>query len=51
VGQIAKRQAVMNPENTFYSVKRFIGRRYDEVNRGIDRSGLQSGERGQQCEG
>ncbi len=32
VGQIAKRQAVMNPENTFYSVKRFIGRKYDEVN-------------------
>ena len=32
VGQIAKRQAVMNPENTFYSVKRFIGRRVDEVN-------------------
>jgi len=31
VGQIAKRGAVMNPENTFYSVKRFIGRRYDEV--------------------
>ncbi len=31
VGQIAKRQAVMNPENTFYSVKRFIGRRYSEV--------------------
>ncbi|RCJ22791.1 molecular chaperone DnaK [Nostoc minutum NIES-26] len=31
VGQIAKRQAVINPENTFYSVKRFIGRRYDEV--------------------
>ena len=31
VGQIAKRQAVMNPENTFYSVKRFIGRRYDEI--------------------
>ena len=31
VGQIAKRQAVMNPENTFYSVKRFIGRRPDEV--------------------
>ncbi|MEL6814142.1 MAG: molecular chaperone DnaK [Cyanobacteria bacterium J06598_3] len=31
VGQIAKRQAVMNPENTLYSVKRFIGRRHDEV--------------------
>ncbi|MEM1368195.1 MAG: molecular chaperone DnaK [Cyanobacteria bacterium P01_H01_bin.15] len=31
VGQIAKRQAVMNPENTFYSVKRFVGRRHDEV--------------------
>jgi molecular chaperone DnaK len=31
VGQIAKRQAVMNPENTFYSVKRFIGRRYEEI--------------------
>ena len=31
VGQIAKRQAVMNPQNTFYSVKRFLGRRYDEV--------------------
>ena len=32
VGQIAKRQAVMNPDNTFYSVKRFIGRRVDDVN-------------------
>jgi molecular chaperone DnaK len=31
VGQAAKRQAVTNPENTLYSVKRFIGRRYDEV--------------------
>ena len=31
VGQIAKRQAVMNPDNTFYSVKRFTGRKYDEV--------------------
>ena len=31
VGQIAKRQAVMNPENTFYSAKRFVGRRVDEV--------------------
>lgn len=31
VGQIARRQAVMNPENTFYSVKRFIGRKFEEV--------------------
>jgi molecular chaperone DnaK len=31
VGQIAKRQAVVNPENTFYSVKRFIGRQTSEV--------------------
>ena len=31
VGQIAKRQGVVNPENTFYSVKRFIGRRHDET--------------------
>ena len=32
VGQIAKRQAVVNPENTFYSIKRFIGRKTSEVN-------------------
>lgn len=31
VGQIAKRQGVMNPDNTFYSVKRFIGREHEEV--------------------
>ncbi|MBD1891585.1 molecular chaperone DnaK [Coleofasciculus sp. FACHB-712] len=31
VGQIAKRQSVMNPENTFYSVKRFIGRKFEEI--------------------
>ena len=31
VGQLAKRQAALNPENTIYSIKRFIGRKYDEV--------------------
>jgi len=31
VGQIAKRQAITNPENTIYSIKRFMGRRYEEV--------------------
>lgn len=38
VGQIAKRQAVINPENTFYSVKRFIGRQSDEVKQEIGQS-------------
>ena len=33
VGQIAKRQAVLNPENTIYSAKRFIGRRYPKFSR------------------
>jgi len=32
VGMVAKRQAITNPENTIYSIKRFMGRRYDEVN-------------------
>jgi molecular chaperone DnaK len=32
VGQVAKRQAVTNPENTVFSIKRFMGRVYDEVN-------------------
>ncbi len=32
VGQMARRQAVLNPQNTFYGVKRFIGRRYSEIN-------------------
>src|SRR5512142_2861150 len=31
VGQVAKRQAITNPENTVYSIKRFMGRRYEEV--------------------
>jgi len=32
VGQVAKRQAITNPENTVFSIKRFMGRRYEEVN-------------------
>src|SRR5216683_5819805 len=31
VGQVAKRQAVTNPENTIFSIKRLMGRKYDEV--------------------
>ncbi len=31
VGQMARRQAVLNPQNTFYAVKRFVGRKYDEL--------------------
>jgi molecular chaperone DnaK len=37
VGQVAKRQAVTNPENTVYSIKRFMGRRYEEVAEEIKR--------------
>src|SRR6185295_8927819 len=37
VGQIAKRQAVVNPEGTIYSAKRFIGRRFEEVEDEIKR--------------
>ena len=37
VGQVAKRQAVTNPENTVYSIKRFMGRRFDEVEGEIKR--------------
>ena len=33
VGQLARRQAAVNPENTVYSIKRFMGRRFDEVDR------------------
>jgi molecular chaperone DnaK len=32
VGQVAKRQAITNPENTIFSIKRFMGRRFNEVN-------------------
>jgi molecular chaperone DnaK len=35
VGQVAKRQAITNPENTVFSIKRFMGRRYDEVQQEI----------------
>jgi len=35
VGQVAKRQSITNPENTVFSVKRFMGRRYDEVSEEI----------------
>jgi molecular chaperone DnaK len=37
VGQIAKRQSVVNPENTFYSVKRFIGCKFDEIESEVSR--------------
>ena len=37
VGQTAKRQAVINPENTIYSIKRFMGRKFDEVQEEIKR--------------
>ncbi len=36
VGQVAKRQAITNPEKTVYSIKRFMGRRYPEVSREIE---------------
>ncbi|MGB7085855.1 MAG: molecular chaperone DnaK, partial [Phormidesmis sp.] len=31
IGQMARRQSVLNPQNTFYAIKRFVGRRYDEL--------------------
>ena len=44
VGQVAKRQAVTNPENTVFSIKRFMGRRYDEVLAGDQARPLQGRE-------
>ena len=37
VGQVAKRQSITNPENTVYSIKRFMGRRYEEIGEEIKR--------------
>ena len=44
VGQVAKRQAITNPENTVYSIKRFMGRRYDEVSGRSQARALQGGQ-------
>ena len=41
VGQLAKRQSVVNPENTFYSVKRFIGCKFEEIEGEISRISYQ----------
>jgi len=37
VGQVAKRQAVTNPENTIFSIKRFMGRKFDEITNEVSR--------------
>ncbi|MCX7675503.1 MAG: molecular chaperone DnaK, partial [Bdellovibrionaceae bacterium] len=49
VGQIAKRQAVTNPENTIYSAKRFIGRRFSEVQEEIKLVPYKVVEKGNDC--
>ncbi|MBA3617671.1 MAG: Hsp70 family protein, partial [Rubrobacteraceae bacterium] len=41
VGQLARRQAVTNPERTVYSIKRFVGRRYSDVKTEAGRVGYQ----------
>ena len=40
VGQLARRQAILNPKGTIYSAKRFIGRRYDEVTSELKRGSI-----------
>ncbi len=47
VGQVAKRQAITNPENTVFSIKRFVGRRYEEVSEemGMVPYGIAKGEK------
>ena len=49
VGQIAKRQAVTNPENTIYSAKRFIGRRFSEIQEEIKLVPYTVVEKGNDC--
>src|SRR2546425_5250922 len=44
VGQVAKRQAVTNPQNTVFSIKRFMGRRGDEVGEGAKHGPHKGGE-------
>ncbi len=45
VGQVAKRQAVTNPENTIFSIKRFMGRQFSEVASETSRVPVQGGRR------
>ena len=45
VGQLARRQAILNPKGTIYSAKRFIGRRYDEVASELERGLVRRGRR------